>query len=191
MDFLDTDSQFWRWNSTRGVLYSLRIHVGEGIGRTANDHAPLALFSMERTNPLPAVCSLSIPKVYFSNTLRPDFTVSTFHRPFLEFSRAEHSPRSTFVYFPSLKTDCQNYFRGMSNENSCNLIITFQLTLGIILTVLTELWIRVYMTSKIHHYNIQIKVDKKKFLVRFHIIKNRGLREYPWTGRVYIWKYKS
>lgn len=51
VDFLDTDSQFWRWNSTRGVLYSLRIHVG--VSRTANDHTPLALFSMERTNPLP------------------------------------------------------------------------------------------------------------------------------------------
>lgn len=132
MDFLDTDSQFWRWNSTRGVLYSLRIHVEGGIDRTANDHAPLALFSMERTNPLTAVCSLLIPKVYFSNTLRPDFTVSTFHRPFLKFSCAEHNPRATkfsFVYFLSLETDCQNYFGEMSNENSYNLFITFQLTL--------------------------------------------------------------
>lgn len=80
VDSLDTDSQFWRWNSVRSVLYSLRTHVG--MSCTANDHIPLALFSMERTNPL-LLYSLSITKVYFSNILRADFTVSTFHVPFI------------------------------------------------------------------------------------------------------------
>jgi len=27
VDFRDTDSQFWRWNSSRGLLYSLWVHT--------------------------------------------------------------------------------------------------------------------------------------------------------------------
>lgn len=48
VDFRDTDSQFWRWNSSRGLLYSLRAHVG--VNRSANDHSSLLPFSMELSN---------------------------------------------------------------------------------------------------------------------------------------------
>lgn len=48
VDFLDTDFQFWRWNSSRGLLYSLRVYVG--VNRSANDHSSLLPFSMKLSN---------------------------------------------------------------------------------------------------------------------------------------------
>ena len=136
---LAADGLPWHWLSVLKMKFHATVFYiacgftwgGGGVGRTANDHAPLALFSMERANPRAAVCSPSIPKVYFSNT--PPVQILQFRHSTGLFSNSlsrrtvlEPASFPSSIFLLLLKTDCQKLFpRNLGNENS---LATLQLS---------------------------------------------------------------